>query len=956
MKKWTFLVASAMLVGATPVFTGCIDNDEPEGISVLRGAKAELLKAKASVEAAKVAQIQADAALTLAQAEVQKAEAARIQAIADYESAKALEMQYKAELQNIKNEEQRADLENKIKIYEEQRAAAEREAQKAAAELEASLMYWKGELAKQQAAYEIALKDLALAKTTLTQKQQDYLEPWSDALDAAKNKVDWTGYILERKAKTLASAVRELDEQKAKEYLFVEKQWAVDEAKADWDAKALAEAEAKAYAEKDFEATKWDEERIALEEKYRAADLKLSLAQTKKTDLQTQDETKKLAKDVKELKEAYEEMAGVWNEDGQLVSNATKYFEFDPIKDIVLNDQNLPVTIPNSSEKTTTWRVEGDDLKYLYSSYLNSLQDITTIPAIDKLDKYIKEATSWTLDANDVAWRKEQIVVLEDQLEKQKERVKEDKEAWEKAAALYTNGKIYGDVSSIGGYEYVKEAVDAFNETIEPLNKAMKALNDFVAETVDPADKAYSEAIAKASETQQKDIEAAKKERDNKLNEIADNVSKLKNAWSVKSAAYQKLYAEYQLITTPTEAQTKAVEDALTASSTAYDAYDKARLEKSGLESNAWNIYYKKENLAYSTYQLASATAYETYYKDSYMSPKYKELSKNYNDAQLARTSALRSATSAYRSFLSLNGLYQYDTYLFERELMNACEQDEDLHITAYLTVDPATIAKVSKSTLEAYVKNLAETLFGIKNNDRLLDLTKEQIDAQIEAAYMSTNTSAEFVPYTYVNRQYGDYNTSGSYGSTGQLLGIETQLKAAKAAIEGTAVEDLLAELNADRQKVVDEVAIHTGIVDEAQDKYTKAEEAYDALFVEVDTEIRAARAEKRALEPVISQLEQAIMKFLGYEGAKAETMEVFKAEIKAAYDVARTATKDAEVDYLQKVENLNNLTASQQKAVDLAKEDWEAAKAKLETAQAELEAANDALQAEIERISTVE
>lgn len=50
MKKWTYLVAAGILLGATPVFTGCIDNDEPEGITVLRGAKAELLKAKASVQ------------------------------------------------------------------------------------------------------------------------------------------------------------------------------------------------------------------------------------------------------------------------------------------------------------------------------------------------------------------------------------------------------------------------------------------------------------------------------------------------------------------------------------------------------------------------------------------------------------------------------------------------------------------------------------------------------------------------------------------------------------------------------------------------------------------------------------------------------------------------------------------------------------------------------------------
>ena len=135
MKKWTYLVAAGILLGATPVFTGCIDNDEPEGITVLRGAKAELLKAKASVAAASVEQIKAEAALKLAEAEVKKAEAARIQAIADYEAAKAKEMEYKAELANIQNEEARADLENKIKMYAEQRAAAERAAQAAAAQL-----------------------------------------------------------------------------------------------------------------------------------------------------------------------------------------------------------------------------------------------------------------------------------------------------------------------------------------------------------------------------------------------------------------------------------------------------------------------------------------------------------------------------------------------------------------------------------------------------------------------------------------------------------------------------------------------------------------------------------------------------------------------------------------------------------------------------------------------------
>ena len=62
MRKWTYLVAALLMAGATTTFTGCIDNDEPEGIENLRGAKAELLKAKAAVELANEAMIRANVA------------------------------------------------------------------------------------------------------------------------------------------------------------------------------------------------------------------------------------------------------------------------------------------------------------------------------------------------------------------------------------------------------------------------------------------------------------------------------------------------------------------------------------------------------------------------------------------------------------------------------------------------------------------------------------------------------------------------------------------------------------------------------------------------------------------------------------------------------------------------------------------------------------------------------
>lgn len=54
MRKWTYLVAAFLLVGTTATFTGCIDTDEPAGISDLRGAKAELIKAQAAVKMVEV--------------------------------------------------------------------------------------------------------------------------------------------------------------------------------------------------------------------------------------------------------------------------------------------------------------------------------------------------------------------------------------------------------------------------------------------------------------------------------------------------------------------------------------------------------------------------------------------------------------------------------------------------------------------------------------------------------------------------------------------------------------------------------------------------------------------------------------------------------------------------------------------------------------------------------------
>lgn len=50
MKKWTYLVAGLLISGTAATFTSCIDTTEPAGITELRGAKADFIRAKAEYE------------------------------------------------------------------------------------------------------------------------------------------------------------------------------------------------------------------------------------------------------------------------------------------------------------------------------------------------------------------------------------------------------------------------------------------------------------------------------------------------------------------------------------------------------------------------------------------------------------------------------------------------------------------------------------------------------------------------------------------------------------------------------------------------------------------------------------------------------------------------------------------------------------------------------------------
>ena len=138
MRKWTYLVAVLLMAGtSTSLLTSCIDNDEPAGIIDLRGAKAELLRAKAAVE-------QAEAAIKTAQVKWYEAEAEIKNQEAEQEKLKTswLEAKYQAQKDSIQAETKKyVEQQNKLYIEALQASAEANERyQKALAEIEAALV------------------------------------------------------------------------------------------------------------------------------------------------------------------------------------------------------------------------------------------------------------------------------------------------------------------------------------------------------------------------------------------------------------------------------------------------------------------------------------------------------------------------------------------------------------------------------------------------------------------------------------------------------------------------------------------------------------------------------------------------------------------------------------------------------------------------------------------------
>ena len=191
MNKKFFL--GAILLGAMTVSTGaltsCIDNDEPEGITNLRGAKAELLRAKAAVELANAELIQQQVNLAAIQVKLQEALHAtlvsREEAKTAEQWAKASQAEAEASQEWAVAEKLWAEANYAWSVADEKRAAADAAIAKIKAQLEVDLQNIKTWLLQAQNNYENVTAEIEAAKAVLTDVQATKLAALQTAVDTA---------------------------------------------------------------------------------------------------------------------------------------------------------------------------------------------------------------------------------------------------------------------------------------------------------------------------------------------------------------------------------------------------------------------------------------------------------------------------------------------------------------------------------------------------------------------------------------------------------------------------------------------------------------------------------------------------------------------------------------------------------------------------------------------------
>jgi hypothetical protein len=859
-----FLVGS-LLGGLSVTFTGCIDNDEPEGIKVLREAKAGLLSAKQAVAAAEATKYQADAQLVLAQAEVEKAKAAAIKLQAEAEAAKtqAQADSIRAQIEVITADAQKA-------LYEAEKTRVELEQKSYEADIAMKKAYLEFESETVQKYLKVYYKNYQDALTAYNTAYQKYITANQEYLNLLAD-TDLKKYDEEYEL------TQEVD---SAEYKLAENQTKIAQLQA-----AIEEAAT-------FQPTDLEVKKDSLDAILNGFDLQLAeieLARQEALNANHEEIEKKNA-----LSDAYK----------ATINSAITYQVIDKFS---YTFPQLNVVSGFKGEYTPTTYSTDEDGNETKVTYFDGYHTFSVTDRFGSASGEYWNARNTLvneqarvqralLDENDLAWAAATVTELTNSLKTLQTQYQKDSTAWAEAVAVYNNGDP--DIKKFTNYANVTKALTAYNEAVVAYNAGVDSLNAAKA-VASAAQKAYNEAAAsktvekyaqirdeakaKADADYDADLEAYNKGVDAQLTKYQTAVT---NASNYVTAANQnvvavkaKLAAGVDGITkddvTKAENDLKDAKAKLTAAEAALkDAQDATSVadaladKKAELNATKQEAYYKADK----AYADAIADAKETEMVNDNAATKAALAAKNEADAVVKKWENI--VTNGYtdektkkevasldkvrsNAFTALNSaksaLYSKLSALSEKK-----EKVNNVETGKYLALAESDIT-ISVAEARSNVLEKSQKVYGAYSLDKkadddyeipveqLLPLTQDKIDATL-ATYGGEKDNVAFEIQSYEYSSY--YNNFGTYG---ELLAAQANIEKYSALVNNPTIidevdkqfTDAIAALDAQKAELV-------ALVADAWNAYQAQAKVVAELEAEFNEQVFAIKSQKEGLTKI--------------------------------------------------------------------------------------------------------
>ena len=417
-KKFLSVVLfGALMAGSSVTFTGCIDNDEPAGIETLRGAKAELLKAKAAVELANEAMVRA-----------------QVTGVELDNKAKEISnqmLEYQAAIAKAQSEKEIADLENAKAL------AAER--------FKAEMLKAEEATAYAQKAYDDAIKAIEASKLLLSDEEADVLAAAQQRVDSKAGQLASAHTALNNAAQALNAAFESTDPTATQAGLELE----VAKAQVTLDAAKVTVSDVEEIIAKSINSYEgWEAEVKELEVKIAKQDTIIAQANIDKVKIQESQEGKDAADAVeaadKALTKATENKTKVYA--GEKVDGTSYTFKLDKYSLSVASNKNLVEVLDKANTgDVATSAYDAGVFSYGAESYNQNTyvenEGTATEKSLEEMIALVNAVPGRA--AEDLAWVNRELSTKEKALETAEKDYDATIEEWEKAVADYKNGKDY---------------------------------------------------------------------------------------------------------------------------------------------------------------------------------------------------------------------------------------------------------------------------------------------------------------------------------------------------------------------------------------------------------------------------------------------------------------------------------------------------------------------------------